>query len=132
MRNSISCLWIAGALLLVAGCQTSSGPISADSPAPSVTLAPTAAPAVPSPTCDPVDELFADMFVGLSAAALANADITPEEFFTALAGNRELLRSYFDTLDIPVDEAWIDDAMSADLGERLLRQTLDGCTVFED
>jgi hypothetical protein len=97
-----------------------------------VTIAPTAVPAVPSPTCDPVDELFADMFVGLSKAALANAGITPEEFFSALAGNREALRSYFDTLGIPVDEAWIDDAMSADLGERLLRQSLDGCAVFGD
>ena len=132
MRNTYRCLWIAGAVLLVAGCQTSTGPISADSPGPSLTIAPTAIPALPSPTCDPVEERFADMLVGLSKAALANAAITPEEFFTALAGNRETLRSYFDTLGVPVDEAWIDDAMNADLGERLLRLNLEGCAVFGD
>ena len=132
MRNSIRGLWIAGAVLLVAGCQTSAPPMSADSPLPSATIAPTSVPSLPSPTCDPIEERFASMFVGLSQAALENAGITPGEFFTALAGNRETLRSYFEALGLPVDEAWIDDAMSADLGQRLLRQSLNGCAVFGD
>jgi hypothetical protein len=111
---------VASALLLLAGCQSASLPSAVD-PTLAPPVATTSPSPVPSAACDPVDELFASMFVALSQGALENAGIAPEEFFTALAGNRELLERYLEALDIPVTDEWIDAAMSADLGQRLLK-----------
>jgi hypothetical protein len=72
-----------------------------------------------------MDQVFAAMFIGLSEAALSNAGIKPEQFFAALAGDRETLKTYFAALGLPVDDAWIDAAMGS-LGQRLLRQSLGG------
>jgi hypothetical protein len=42
---------------------------------------------MPSHACDPLDEVFANMLVGLREAALTNAGVTPEEFLAAVAVN---------------------------------------------
>ncbi len=127
MHNLPRSLLAAVVLFGVGGCQANQAPPAAESPEP--TLTPTMAPTSPSPMpaqrCEPLDEVFANMFVGLSEAALSNAEIAPEEFFTALAGNRETLELYLEALGIPVDDAWIDAAMSASLGQQLLRDGLD-------
>lgn len=65
------------------------------------------------------------MFIGLSEAALSNAGIAPEDFFAALSNDRGTLKTYLEALGIPVDDAWMDAAMSG-LGQRLLRQSLGG------
>lgn len=68
----------------------------------------TPAPAAPSLGCDPAEQLFAAMFVGLTDAALANAGIDREAFLAALAGDRGTLKRYLDALGIPSDNAQLD------------------------
>lgn len=136
MHGFVRGLGVAVAVLLVVGaCGASAAPQAAESPAagavsPEPTLTPTIVTspeprAIVSPGCDPAEAMFASMFVGLSEAALANAGIEPEEFFAALATNRETLKKYLEALGIPADDALIDAVMSANLGQRLLRDRLD-------
>jgi hypothetical protein len=113
--------------LLVGACQSSVLPQASQSPipTPTPTVAATSSPSpVPSESCDPADALFAAMFIGLTEAALTNAGISPEEFFAALAGDRETLKTYLTALGIPFDDAELDAAMSANLGQRLLKERL--------
>jgi hypothetical protein len=136
MRGLVRGLSVACAVLLVVGsCQGSAAPQTAGIPAagavsPEATITPavpTNSPsvAIESPGCDPIDQLFAGMFVGLSQAALSNAGIQPKEFFAALATDRETLTKYLKALGIPADDAQIDAAMSANLGQLLLKQSLE-------
>jgi ribosomal protein L12E/L44/L45/RPP1/RPP2 len=128
VTNVVRQLGMALAAALVAGaCQSSVLPQATASP--EATATPTAVATsspspVPSASCDPADALFAAMFIGLSEAALTNAGISPEEFFAALAGDRETLKTYLTALGIPVDDAQLDALMSADLGQRLLKERL--------
>jgi hypothetical protein len=113
--------------LVVGACQSSVAPQATGSPEATATptVAATSSPSpVPSASCDPADALFAAMFIGLSDAALTNAGISPEEFFAALAGDRTTLKTYLTALGIPFDDAQLDAAMSADLGQRLLKERL--------
>lgn len=119
---------MAGAIVVVLGaCQATLAPAVAEyaeaTPTPTIATSPSA---VPSQECDPLDQAFAAMFVGLSEAALSNAGIQPEEFLAALSSDRETLKTYLGALGIPVDDAWIDAAMSANLGQRLLQKGLIG------
>jgi hypothetical protein len=135
MRGRVIGLMACAMLLVLGACQASATPQNPGSPAagvesPAATITPTietSSPSeAPSPSCDPVDELFANMFAGLSEAALSNASIAPEEFIAALANDRQAVKRYFEALGLPADDASIDAAMSADLGQRLFRQALDG------
>lgn len=133
MRRFVRGLGVACAVLFVVGaCGVGSAPQAAEpattgsvSPEPTATP-PVATSAVESPGCDPAEAMFASMFAGLTAATLSNAGIEPEEFFGALATDREAVKRYLEALGIPADDALIDAAMSANLGQQLLRDRLDG------
>lgn len=68
-----------------------------------------------SPGCDPEAQIFADMFAGLTEAALANAGIDREAFMQALADDRDTLRGYLEALGIPADDEQLDALMGAGL-----------------
>lgn len=127
MRVPFRLLMAAALALVVGACRSSQAQQAAELA--EATLTPTIATsspvAVPSRGCDPMDEAFAAMFVGLGEAALSNAEVAPEEFLAALASNREALKRYVAVLAIQADDAWLDAAMSADLGQRLLQQIPD-------
>jgi hypothetical protein len=135
-RSLVRVVQMASVMLLVAGaCQANpaprtAGPDAAGVGSPEATLTPTLATSSPSatqsPSCDPVDQLFANMFVGLSEAALSNAGITRERFLAALANDRATLKKYLKALNMPVDDASIDAEVSANVGQRLLTQILAG------
>jgi hypothetical protein len=136
MRRLVRGLAIASAVLLAVGaCQGSPAPQAAESPAAkAVAAAPTTTPAIAtSPPslaietrrCDPINQIFAGMFVGLSEAALSNAGIQPTEFFAALATDRVTLKKYLKALGIQADDAQIDAAMGANLAQMLLGPSLD-------
>jgi hypothetical protein len=121
-------------LILAGGCQANpalpaggSQPAQVESPvASATTFTATSSPSgAETVGCDPIDEVFANLFVGLSEAALSNARIAPEEFFAALAGDRKALKRYLEVLGLPFDDASIDVALSSSLAQRLLRRGLD-------
>jgi len=125
MTGFVRCLTAGVIVVALGACQATVAPQAFRSLDATATATLGATPsAAPSQACDPIDQVFAAMFIGLSEAALSNAGIKPEEFFAALAGDREKLKTYFAALGIPLDDAWIDAAMSSHLGQRLLRQSL--------
>lgn len=81
---------------------------------------PSPSPAAASPGCDPVDQLFVEMFVGLTDAALSNAGVDRQEFLGALADDREALKRYLDVLGVNLDDAQLDALMGANLPGALL------------
>jgi hypothetical protein len=131
MRRLVRGLALASAALFAVGaCQGSPTPQGAESPAAKAipaapTITPTIATSPPSlaietPRCDPINQMFAGMFIGLSEAALSNAGIQPSEFFAALATDRVTLKKYLKALGIQADDAQIDVALGANLGQMFL------------
>jgi hypothetical protein len=72
-------------------------------------------PAVAALGCDPVDQLFARMFSGLTDAVIANAGIDRQEMLNATAADRATLKRYLETLGVAADDARLDTLMGGQI-----------------
>jgi hypothetical protein len=82
--------------------------------APPAAATPSVTPATPTATpsaCDPTEQLFASMFIGLTNAALSNAGIDRDAFDAAGAADRATLKRYLEQLGISIDDAQLDALM---------------------
>jgi hypothetical protein len=68
-------------------------------------------PAVAALGCDPVDQLFARMFSGLSSAVITNAGIDHQDVLKAITADRATLKRYLETLGVAADDAQLDTLM---------------------
>jgi hypothetical protein len=66
-------------------------------------------------TCDPVDQLFARMFNGLTQAAMTNAGIDRQDILDATAVDRATLKRYLEALGVVADDAQLDALMGGQL-----------------
>ena len=64
--------------------------------------------------CDPVDQLMARMFRGLTDAAITNAGIDRQDVLDAVAADRATLKRYLETLGVVAGDAQIDALIGGD------------------